>query len=160
MKNLILIIGNNKYQFDNLDDIYTNIIGKKQENYNELSDAEKNEKRYQIAYLNANCNPELIGYLNQTPSEEIANAKKIFVDNDKVYLLSILKAGIATLLANKEHPLVKNIEAKANKDNYIIVNSFANELLNQCKKDLGRTEDISGAKNTEHNIKPDLGIEK
>lgn len=149
MKNLVLIIGDNTYQFDEFNELYDNVIGKNNGEYSSFNEEKKHDIRYKMAYLNAHCNPDFVGYLSETPADDVATAQKIFIDTDEVYLLSILKAGIAVLLASKETTLAQEVDAPENKDNYVIVNSFASELLSRRREEL-----IKHEKTAQTNKKP------
>ena len=148
MKNLILIIGDNTYQFDKMDEIYDNILGQNNGAYSTLDEESKSQRRYDMAFLNANCNPDLIGYLTKTSAEDLATARKIFIDNDEVYLLSILRAGAATLLASRDTELAKEIGVTDNSQNYMIVNSFTEQLLRERRNQLLHQKGISRVNHT------------
>lgn len=157
MKNFILIIGKQTYQFDNLSSIYDSIIGKNDGTYSFLDKSKQDAMRYEMAFKNANCNPNFIGYLKDIPESEISSSKKIFIDNNKTYLLSILKSGIALLLAKKGTDLVKQLEPlKNNEDNYIIVNHFADKLLKETRNELLTNTNENKTLFSE-TIRPDFG---
>ena len=96
----------------------------------------------------------MIGFLQSTPTEEICKSKKIFIDSDEIYLLSLLKADLITLLVQKDYnKLTSDIDKSNLNNNYIILNNFANELLLKRKhallqqnmpefKDLDSTESV------------------
>ena len=165
MKNLILIIGNSKYQFNDINEIYDSLLGKKNHDYSLLSAKSKANRRRELAYINTNCNEKMIGFLQSTPTEEICKSKKIFIDSDEIYLLSLLKADLITLLVQKDYnKLTSDIDKSNLNNNYIILNNFANELLLKRKhallqqnmpefKDLDSTEIVESKK-------PDFDLDK
>ena len=133
MENLILIIGDKTYQFNNINEIYSNILGKKNQDYSLLSEKEKSDRRYELAYINTNCNEDLVGTLYDTLEQDIPKSKKIFIDSDETYLFSLLKENIITLLMKKDYNVFQDAIDKGNfkdsEDNYIILNNFANDFL-------------------------------
>ena len=110
-----------------------------------------------MAFKNANCNPDFIGYLKDISESEISASRKIFIDNNKIYLLSILKSGIALLLAKRGTDLTKELEPlKNDEDNYIIINHFADKLLKKARTELLNNKNQIQNDFSE-SIRPDFG---
>lgn len=160
MKDFILVIGDNTHQFDTMDELYDNVIGKNDGNYSSLDQVQRASKRSKLAFINANCNNERVGYLTSIPAEEIASSKTIFIDSDEVYVLSILKAGIATLLAQKDTELARRVElGEDTSDNYVILNVWADKLLCQCREALIEEQKLATPRpkvNLKKFLKPDF----
>lgn len=110
LKNLILIENNEKYQFDTLEELVETIIDK---DYYKMSEEQKQEKL------------ELKAVANSFGKEGIINTK-----NEITYILSLLAINKFMILENvNSNAFTKDMD-KTNLDgNYIIVNKFAEELL-------------------------------
>lgn len=138
MKKLILIVGDTSFQYDTPEEVYHEILGKKGEDYRDLSPEEKAIRRRRKAFINVKGNESKIALLSETSPDEFEKSgdSKIFIDSDETYLLSLLNMNIVTLLEEKSSNHFTSGIDKSNLDgNYVLVNHFANSLLKQqCKK--------------------------
>lgn len=147
MKNIIIVIGDKKYQFETKEEVMQNLLGDSQNDYNSMSEKEKKERRYYKAYINTRGSEESILDLQ----EEIIKGKentsiegKFLIDNDEVYVMSLLRISDILLLEDKDADIfAKSIDKTEIKENYIILNSFVNEFIenyrNECLK---KTNDL------------------
>ena len=122
LKNLIVIENDDKYQYDNLEELVKGIID---EDYYNLTEQQKLEKRELKAF--ANCLMTNVEVVNEIPSD-LGNK---FVNIDEItYIYSLLRLNKVVLLESTNSNILTNYLDKSNiTDNYIIVNHFAEELL-------------------------------
>jgi len=122
LKNLIVIENDDKYQYDNLEELVKGIIDK---DYYNMTEQQKLEKRELKAF--ANCLMTDVEVVNDVPS----NMENKFVNIDEVtYIYSLLRLNKVVLLeSTKSNFLTKYLDKSNITDNYIIVNHFAEELL-------------------------------
>lgn len=111
LKNLILIEGNKDFQCNNIKELVEKIIDR---NYFSLTDEERKEKLQMLSIAN-----------------NLGEEKKDFICKDEItYILSLIRTNKVILLEKKDaNILAKEINKSDIKDNYIILNKFANELL-------------------------------
>lgn len=110
LKNLILIENNEKYQFDTLEELVETIIDK---DYYKLSANEKQEKLKLKAFANS-----------------FGKAGIVDTKNEITYILSLLVLNKFMILEKVDSNVFTKDMNKSNLDgNYIIVNKFAKELL-------------------------------
>ena len=120
LKKLIAIENGEGYQYETLEDLVKDLID---ENFYDMQQNEKVEIMQKKA---------------------VANSFNLFEDKDKnlriidkikdelTYILYLLTTNNVVLLEHKESEIfTKDIDKTELKDNYIIVNSFAEELLNK-----------------------------
>ena len=108
LRKLILIENGKSYQFDSKEELVKYLMGN---NYYSLSDE---EKRNQLK-LNA-------------LAKCINNALEIY--DEQTYILSLLLTNRVTLLESIDSNIfTKGLDKEKIKNNYIIVNTFAKELL-------------------------------
>jgi len=122
LKNLIVIENDDKYQYDNLEELVKGIIDK---DYYNMTEQQKLEKRELKAF--ANCLMTDVEVVNDVPS----NMENKFVNIDEVtYIYSLLRLNKVVLLeSTNSNFLTKYLDKSNITDNYIIVNHFAEELL-------------------------------
>lgn len=122
LKNLIVIENDDKYQYDNLEELVKGIIDK---DYYNMTEQEKLEKRELKAF--ANCLMTDVEVVNEIPS----SLENKFVNIDEVtYIYSLLRLNKVVLLESTNSNFFTKYLDKSNiTDNYIIVNHFAEELL-------------------------------
>ena len=124
MKNLILIEAEEKYQFDTIEELIKCIID---ENYYEISEIEKKEKLKLKAY--ANCIKTDFQIVSNFETNETLD-NKFFILDEITYIYSLLLLNKVHLLESTDaNILTKDLDKTSIKDNYIIVNHFAKELL-------------------------------
>ena len=123
LRNLIIIENGQEYQFDTLEDIVKNLID---ENYYNMTKEGKTNAMKMKAL--ANC----INNKMEVVQENTGNIENKFIIKDEItYILSLLKTNNIILLENKDsNYLTKDIDKSNMEDNYIIVNTFAKDLLN------------------------------
>lgn len=124
MKDLILIEGNEKYQFDTLEELIETIIHKQ---YYEMSENVKKEQLELKAF--ANCMQENIDIVSK--GEKLTSIDGKFIIHDEVtYVLSLLLLNKVMLLERTNSNIfTKNLDKTNISDNYIIVNHYAKDLL-------------------------------
>lgn len=124
MKDLILIEGNEKYQFDTLEELIETIIHKQ---YYEMSENVKKEQVELKAF--ANCMQENIDIVSK--GEKLTSIDGKFIIHDEVtYVLSLLLLNKVMLLERTNSNIfTKNLDKTNISDNYIIVNHHAKDLL-------------------------------
>ena len=126
LKNLIIIEGKNKVQCDTEIEVVKRLVDP---NYYELSPKQKREKLKMKALANSFNNS--MGILELNDIKEGADLENNFVLlNAHTYILSLLKTGNITLLERVgSNCFTKGLDKRKFTKNYIIVNHFANELL-------------------------------
>ena len=124
MENLIVIEGKEKYQYENIKSLIENFINK---NYFNMSKEEKEQEIEKKAIANTMLNNIKIEKLKEKTSNFDDNA---FIIYDEIsYILSMLKFNKIILLERTDANIFgKYIDKENIKDNYIIVNKFANEI--------------------------------
>jgi len=127
LKDLILIENDRYNQFNTIEELISFILG---DNYYNITDKEKRE----LMELNArayciNTNMKIVT-LNELNNDNVNN---IFIIQDEIsYVLSLLIINRYTLLEKTTSNIFTSELNKDNiEDNYIIVNRFANELLDK-----------------------------
>lgn len=134
MKNLILISDGKYFEFDSIEGLREFIIP----HYKELSKEEITNYLYEKAFGFSMINDLSIvetskgtfggNYEIEKETFELNNA--IIIDNVDTYILSLCKYNAITLLEeHNNRNYTKNIQADIGKDNYIVVNAYANDLL-------------------------------
>ena len=112
-----------KVQCDSEEEVIKLLIDKR---YYELSEKEKLEKR-EIKAL-ANCINNKMQIVEDADSEDIEN--KFIIKDEITYVLSLLITNKIILLERIDSNIyTANINKSEMKDNYVIVNKFAKELL-------------------------------
>ena len=113
LKNLILIENNEKYQFDTLEELVKTIIDK---DYYSMNEQERKEKL------------ELKAFANSLGSNKVF--ENIIIKDEITYILSLLKINKFMLLENvNSNYFIKDLDKPNVEGNYVIVNKFAEELL-------------------------------
>lgn len=126
---IIIIENDNKVQCDSEEEVIKLLIDKR---YYELSEKEKLEKREMKAI--ANCINNSLEIVENVNSKDLEN--KFVIKDETTYVLSLLIINKIILLERIDSNIYTSSIDKSNmKDNYIIVNKFAKELLkNYLKK--------------------------
>ena len=123
LSKIIIIENDNKVQCDSEEEVIKLLIDKR---YYELSEKEKSEKR-EIKAL-ANCINNKMQIVEDSDSEDIEN--KFIIKDEITYVLSLLITNKIILLERIDSNIyTANINKSEMKDNYVIVNKFAKELL-------------------------------
>ena len=123
LSKIIIIENDNKVQCDSEEEVIKLLIDKR---YYELSEKEKSEKR-EIKAL-ANCINNKMQIVEDADSEDIEN--KFIIKDEITYVLSLLITNKIILLERIDSNIyTANINKSEMKDNYVIVNKFAKELL-------------------------------
>ena len=123
LSKIIIIENDNKVQCDSEEEVIKLLIDKR---YYELSEKEKLEKR-EIKAL-ANCINNKMQIVEDADSEDIEN--KFIIKDEITYVLSLLITNKIILLERIDSNIyTANINKIEMKDNYVIVNKFAKELL-------------------------------
>ena len=151
MKDLILIVDQEKYQFDTKEDLMQNLLGDKENNYNEMTEEEKKEKRYLKAYINLQGQKEYIIDFKEEVKKNpnIPINERFLIDNDD---MSLLRMNQVVLLENTKSDIFsKEINKEGIDDNYLILNSYANEITNNYgKKIIKSLEEMKDNQETEN----------
>ena len=127
MKNLVLIYEGKNEEFDTFEELEKFIIGDDFENISEIlyKKAFPLSKIYAVQIYNTKE-----GLLYNLNDQTIELKNPIIIDNVKTYLLSLCRLNIIMLLEKRgANIFTQNINIPNNEDNYIVINSFANEIL-------------------------------
>ena len=132
MKNLIVIEGERNYQYNNVQELAKDFI---HPNYNEMSKAEQIKEIEKRAI--ANMVKENVQIVTMNKEQTIPIIKNKFVINDEyTYILSMLMYDKFVLLEEINANIFgKYMKQKPKKGNYIILNKFANEIMQKYLKD-------------------------
>ena len=123
LSKIIIIANDNKVQCDSEEEVIKLLIDKR---YYELSEKEKLEKREMKAI--ANCINNSFEIVENVNSKDLEN--KFVIKDETTYVLSLLIINKIILLERIDSNIYTSSIDKSNmKDNYIIVNKFAKELL-------------------------------
>ena len=123
LNKVIIIEDDNKVQCDSVEEVVKTLID---ETYYELDDKEKLEKREMKAI--ANCINNSFEIVENVNSKDLEN--KFVIKDETTYVLSLLIINKIILLERIDSNIYTSSIDKSNmKDNYIIVNKFAKELL-------------------------------
>jgi len=123
LSKIIIIENDNKVQCDSEEEVIKLLIDKR---YYELSEKEKLEKREMKAI--ANCINNSFEIVENVNSKDLEN--KFVIKDETTYVLSLLIINRIILLERIDSNIYTSSIDKSNmKDNYIIVNKFAKELL-------------------------------
>ena len=126
MKNLIIIEGKEKYQFDNIEELVDVFVGR---NFYNMPEEEKKVILEKRTAANALINNLSIIELKKYPDDYMKNA--FIVYDEYTYILSMLKFNKLVLLEKTDANIFgKYMKKDWVEDNYIIINNFANEILN------------------------------
>ena len=125
MENLIVIEGKEKYQYKDLQSLVKNFIS---QNYYEMSEEEKENELEKKTVANTMLNNIKTKKLEKGITEFDENE---FVLYDEVtFILSLAKFNKIILLERTDANIFgKYIDKQSFKDNYIIINKFANEIM-------------------------------
>lgn len=139
MKSLIVVIGDNKYQFDTKEELLQNLLGAPKDDYNTMTEEEKKKRRYLKAYINAKGNEEKIVDLQEQMKQSRGNVdidEKFLIDNDDVYVMSLLNMTDVILLEKKDtNFFTKGINKRGIEDNYLVLNGYASEIIEKYKQE-------------------------
>ena len=126
LKKIIIIENENSIQCENLEEVVKLLIDK---NFYNLTWKEKIEIMKMKAL--ANCINNKMKVLEDNDIKENNDLDKAFIIKDEItYILSLLKTNNILLLEHKDSSIfTKNLNKENLKNNYIVVNTFANELL-------------------------------
>jgi len=123
LNKVIIIEDDNKVQCDSVEEVVKTLIDEK---YYELGEKEKLEKREMKAI--ANCINNSFEIVENVNSKDLEN--KFVIKDETTYVLSLLIINKIILLERIDSNIYTSSIDKSNmKDNYIIVNKFAKELL-------------------------------
>ena len=125
LKKLIIIENGEEVQCDTLEELVKILID---ENYYNMTDSEKKENM-KIKAL-ANCMNNKIEIVDEIKSSNIEGC--FIIKNEITYILSLLTINKVVLLERVDaNILTKTLNKEGIKDNYIIVNKFAKDLLKE-----------------------------
>lgn len=129
MENLIVIEGKEKYQYKDIKSLIENFISK---NYFDMSEVERKNELEKKAIANTMQSNIKIVKLEKTGDFE----ENAFILYDEIsYILSMLKFNKIILLERTDANIFgRYINKKNIKDNYIIINKFANEIMKEYLK--------------------------
>lgn len=120
MKNLIVIEDGESFEYSTLEELVKDLISK---DYYTMSDEVKNKKLIELIYKN-------IINMNIKDIKEKDNQINEYTKNEYLAILFLLKNNVFTLLENIDSNIFVKYLDKANfKNNYIIVNKYAEEIL-------------------------------
>ena len=120
LKKIIAIENGESYQYDTLEELVKDLID---ENFYNMEQNEKVEIMQRKAIANSYNSFEAIDKNSRIIDK---------IEDELTYILYLLTINNVVLLENKESEIfTKDIDKTELKDNYIIINSFARELLNK-----------------------------
>ena len=124
LKKLIIIENGKEVQCDTLEDLVKILID---ENYYNMTEKEKIEKMTMKALANTLNNKMKV----TQDISKIDNIEEKFIIKDEItFILSLVKTNNVLLLERRDsNILTGSLNKEYLKDNYIIVNTFAKELL-------------------------------
>ena len=130
MENLIVIEGKEKYQYKDIKSLIENFISK---NYFNMSEEERKNELEKKTIANTMQSNIKIVKLEKEKKDFDENA---FVLYDEIsYILSMLKFNKIILLERTDANIFGRYINKENiKDNYIIINKFANDIMKKYLK--------------------------
>ena len=128
LKKIIIIENGKKIQCNTLEDVVKTLID---ENYYNMTPFQKIEKMKMKALSNwINNKKEIVQELPVNTEESIQD--KFIIQDEITYVLSLLTTNNILLLERKDSNIfTKDLNKENLKDNYIIVNTFAKELLSK-----------------------------
>ena len=129
LKKLIIIENGQEVQCDDIESVVKTLID---ENFYDLTLDEKKEKMKMKALANS-----LGMKIDIVDDVKDGNYDGKFIIKDEItYILSLLTTNKVLLLENKEaDAFAKNIDKSVIENNYIILNTFAKQLLNDYIKE-------------------------
>lgn len=132
MEKLIVIEGKNTYRYNDIESLVKTFI---HPNYYEMTKEQREEELEKKAVANTILdNISIIKWKDRNVIKDMSNAMILY--DEYTYILSMLQLQKFYLLEAKEANIFgKYIDKNAIKDNYIIVNTFANEILKTYLKD-------------------------
>ena len=131
LKKIIIIENGKDIQCNTLEDVVKILID---ENYYNMTPVQKKEKMKMKALSNCiNNKKEIVQELPENGEESIED--KFIIQDEITYVLSLLTTNNILLLERKDSDIfTKDLNKENLKDNYIIVNTFAKELLSKYIK--------------------------
>ena len=124
LKKIIIIENGKEIQCNTLEDVVRTLID---ENYYNMTPFQKIEKMKMKALANCINNKKEI--VQELPANE-GIQDKFIIQDEITYVLSLLTTNNILLLERKDSNIfTKSLDKGKLKDNYIIVNTFAKELL-------------------------------
>jgi len=131
MKNLIVIEGKEKYQYDDLQSLVKNFIST---DYYEMSKEEKENELEKKTIANTMLEKIKTMKIEKEIKEIDENA---FILYDEItFILSLAKFNKIVLLERTDANIFSQyIDKQSFEDNYIIINKFANEIMKKYLKD-------------------------
>ena len=140
MKNLILISEENHYEFNNLDELKSFIVPNISKMDKEEIEKYLYEKIFGFSMINnlqiVETHKGVYEGNYKIGDEKIHLDRAIIIDNLDTYILSLCKFNAIYLLEEKDNRFyTKNIEVNFEDENYIAVNAFAKEILNELVGD-------------------------
>lgn len=134
LKKIIIIENDNKAQCDSEEEVIRLLLD---DNYYELSEKEKVEKR-EIKAM-ANCLNNKMKILNDIDINVDNIDNKFIIKDEMTYVLSLLITNNIMLLERIDSDIyTSTIDKSKIEDNYIIVNKFAKNILENYMKTLKR----------------------
>lgn len=125
MENLIVIEGKEKYQYKDIKSLIENLINK---NYFNMSKEEKKKELEKKAV--ANTIQENLKIIELEKDIRILDINAFVLYDEITYILSMLKFNKIILLERTDANIFgRYINKKNIEDNYIIINKFANEIM-------------------------------
>ena len=128
LKKIIIIENGKEIQCNTLEEVVKTVID---ENYYNMTPFQKIEKMKMKALANCiNNKKEVVQELPVNIEESIQD--KFIIQDEITYVLSLLTTNNILLLEKKDSNIfTKDLNKENLKDNYIIVNTFAKELLSK-----------------------------
>ncbi len=131
LKKIIIIENGEQVQCNTLEDVVKVLID---ENYYNMTQNQKKERMKTKALANCINNKKTI--VQDLQEDTVDSLNEVFIMKDEItYILSLLMTNKVLLLERKDSNIFSSSLNKENiKDNYIIINTFAKELLRNYLK--------------------------
>lgn len=141
MKPLVVVIQNQKFELQDLNELRASIFG---ENYLNLSQEERLKLRYEKAYAISKFHKYLpvihtekgtYGENFEIVSEDYDFENGFIIDDDYSYILSLCKINSFMLLEVRNSNIFSGlVDRKKVEGDYIVLNAFAKEILDELYK--------------------------
>lgn len=140
-KNLIMILNDEKYQYDGKEELMQSLLGDEEHHYSDMTEEEKEKRRHLKAYINLKGQESYItNYKKESLKKgEFPVNEKFLVDNDEMYIMSLLRMNVMVLLEKKEANIFAGKINKENTDdNFLVLNGYADEITEDYKREIDK----------------------
>lgn len=137
MKNLIMSFNDKFYEVDSLSELICIVFG---QDYQDLTEKEKFIRRYEMAFPISKFNKMLIahtklgtiGEFYKIVTKKVDITNSFIIDSEITFIISLCKINKLLLLEHIDSNIfIGDIENLNKKENYVILNSFCDLLLDK-----------------------------